>query len=182
MPADIADQTGNGSNNNNDNSNIDVEENADSPKCKWKTKSQIDREEQFNKLLKVAQQEDHPVELALAAISKQMQRSLNEEEQDKLLDELRSVASTFFREKRRRERRQVSSTQPFTSTSNPTPPPPPLLWENKRPAQIQQVPVQQAPLQQSTGEIGEMLLMCLLCHPYKGTTWNSLGTVRVAPT
>ena len=98
MPADIANQTGNGNNNNNDN-NIDAEENADSPKCKRKTKSQMDREEQFNKLLKVAQQEDHPVELALTAISNQMQRSLNEEEQDKLLDELRSVASTFFREK-----------------------------------------------------------------------------------
>ena len=97
MPADIANQTGNGNNNNNDNNNIDAEENADSPKCKWKTKSQIDRE-QFNKLLKVAQQENQPVELALAAISKQMQRSLNEEEQDKLLDELCSVASTFFRE------------------------------------------------------------------------------------
>ena len=168
MPADIADQTGNGNNNNNDNNNIDAEENADSPKRKWKTKSQIDREEQFNKLLKVAQQEDHPVELALAAISKQMQRSLNEEEQDELLDELRSVASTFFREKRRRERRQVSSAQPSTSTSNPTPPPPPLLRANERPAQIQQVPVQQAPLQQSTGEIGEMLFDVSSLPPMQG--------------
>ena len=167
VPADIADQTGNGNNNNNDNNNIDAEENADSPKHKRKTKSQIDREEQFNKLLKVAQQEDHPVELALAAISKQMQRSLNEEEQDKLLDELRSVASTFFREKRRGERRQVSSTQPSTSTSNPTPPPQPLLWANERPAQIQ-VPVQQAPLQQSTGEIGEMLFDVSSLPPMQG--------------
>ena len=161
MPADIADQTGNGNNNNNDN-NIgnDAEENADSPKQKWKTKSQMDREEQFNKLLKVAQQEDHPVELALAAISKQMQRSLNEEEQDELLDELHFAASKFFREKRRRERRQVSAAQPSTSTSNQAPPPPPLLWANERPAQIQQLPVQpnlQAPVQQSTGEIGKML-------------------------
>ena len=164
VPADIADQTGNG---NNDNNNIDAEESADSPKRKRKTKSQIDREEQFNKLLKVAQQEDHPVELALAAISKQMQRSLNEEEQDELLDELRSVASTFFREKRRRERRQVSSAQPSTSTSNPTPPPPPLLQANERPAQIQ-VPVQQAPLQQSTGEIGEMLFDVSSLPPMQG--------------
>ena len=69
VPADIANQTGNGNNNNNDNNNIDAEENADSPK--WK-------QEQFNKLPKVTQQDDHPVELALAAISKQMQRSLNE--------------------------------------------------------------------------------------------------------
>ena len=168
VPADIADQTGNGNNNNNDNNNIDAEENADSPKHKQKTKSQIDREEQFNKLLKVAQQQDHPVELALAAISKQMQRSLNEEEQDELLDELRSVASTFFREKRRRERRQVSSAQPSTSSSNQTPPPPPLLRANERPAQIQQVPVQQAPLQQSTGEIGEMLFDVSSLPPMQG--------------
>ena len=168
MPADIADQTGNGNNNNNDNNNIDAEENADSPKHKWKTKSQMDREEQFNKLLKVTQQEDHPVELALAAISKQMQRSLNEEEQDELLDELCSVASTFFREKRRRERRQVSSMQPSTSTSNPTPPSPPLLRANERPAQIQQVPVQQAPLQQSTDEIGEMLFDVSSLPPMQG--------------
>ena len=173
VPADIADQTGNGNNNNNDNNNIDAEENADSPKCKQKTKSQIDKEEQFNKLLKMAQQENHPVELALAAISKQMQRSLNKEEQDELLDELHSVASTFFREKRRRERRQVSSLQPSTSTSNPTPPTPPLLWANERPAQIQQVPVQQAPLQQaplqqSTGEIGEMLFDVSSLPPMQG--------------
>ena len=113
----------------------------------------------------MAQQEDHPVELALAAISKQMQRSLNEEEQDELLDELRSVASTFFREKRRRERRQVSSAQPSTSTSNPTPPPPHLLWANERP--IQQV-IQQAPLQQSTGEIGEMLFDVSSLPPMQG--------------
>ena len=143
------------------------EENADSPKRKWKTKSQIDREEQFNELLKVAQQEDHPVELVLATISKQMQRSLNEEEQDELLDGLCSVASTFFREKRRREGRQVSSTQPSTSTSNPTPPPPPCVmgkWET----QIKQVLVQQAPLQQSTGEIGEMLFDVSSLPPMQG--------------
>ena len=108
------------------------------------------------------------MELALPAISKQMQRSLNEEEQDELLDELRSVASTFFREKRRRERRQVSSVQPSTSTSNPTLPPPPLLWANERPAQIQQVLVQQTPLQQSTGEIGEMLFDVSSLPPMQG--------------
>ena len=42
---------------------------------KCKTKSELACEEQFNKLLKVAQQEDHPVELALCAIGKQMIRS-----------------------------------------------------------------------------------------------------------
>ena len=112
----------------------------------------------------MAQQEDHPVELALATISKQMQRSLNEEEQDELLDELRSVASTFFREKRRRERRQVSSTEPSTSTNNPTPPPPPLLRANERPIQV----IQQAPIQQSTGEIGEMLFDVSSLPPMQG--------------
>ena len=144
-----------------------MQKSADSPKHKWKTKSQIDREEQFNKLLKVVQQEDHPVELALAAISKQMQRSLNEEEQDELLDELRSVASTFFREKRRRERRQVSSAQPSTSTSNPTPPPPPLPLLRANETPIQQA-IQQAPLQQSTGEIGEMLFDVSSLPPMQG--------------
>ena len=85
MAADPEDQAGN----NNDNIQNNADENQeDTAPQKWKTKSQQDRDEQFNKLLKVAQQEDHPVELGLASISKQMQRSLNEEEQDELLDEL----------------------------------------------------------------------------------------------
>ena len=85
MPADPEDQAGN----NNDNIQNNADENQeDTPPWKRKTKSQQDKDEQFNKLLKVAQQEDHPVELGLASISKQMQRSLNEEEQDELLDEL----------------------------------------------------------------------------------------------
>ena len=83
-------------------------------------------------MLKVAQQEDHPVELGLALISKQMQRSLNEEEQNELLDELRAVASNYFREKRRRQRREVSSVVPSISTALLTPPPPPLLQVNER--------------------------------------------------
>ena len=82
-------------------------------------------------MLKVAQQEDHPVELGLASISKQMQRSLNEEEQDELFDELRAVASNYFREKRRRQRREVSSVVPSISTALLTPPPPPLLQVNE---------------------------------------------------
>ena len=61
----------------------------------------------------------------------------------------------------------MSSTQPSTSTSNPTPPPPPLLRANERPAQIQ-VPVQQAPLQRSTGEIGEMLFDVSSLPPMQG--------------
>ena len=49
------------------------------------------REEQFNKLLKIAQVDDHPVELALSAIGKQMIRSLADDEQDELLEELRNL-------------------------------------------------------------------------------------------
>ena len=82
------DQAGNNNNNDNNIQNNADENQEDTPPQKWKTKSQQDRDEQFNKLLKVAQQEDHPVVLGLALISKQMQRSLNEEEQDELLDEL----------------------------------------------------------------------------------------------
>ena len=62
----------------------------------------------------------------------------------------------------------MSSMQPSTSTSNPTPPSPPLLRANERPAQIQQVPVQQAPLQQSTDEIGEMLFDVSSLPPMQG--------------
>ena len=82
------DQAGNNNNNDNNIQNNTDENQEDTPPRKRKTKSQQDRDEQLNKLLKVAKQEDHPVELGLASISKQMQRSLNEEEQDELLDEL----------------------------------------------------------------------------------------------
>ena len=37
---------------------------------KRKTKSQQDKDDHFEKILKIAQQEDHPVELALQAIAK----------------------------------------------------------------------------------------------------------------
>ena len=118
-------------------------------------------------MLKVAQ-EDHPVELGLALISKQMQRSLNEEEQDELLDELRAVASNYFREKRRMQRREVSSVVPSMSTALLTPPPPPLLRVNeRRPLQVQQnlkENVQQA----TTSELGDMLFDVSSLPPMQG--------------
>ena len=40
------------------------------PGKKRKTKSEATRDEQFNKLLKIAQQEDHPIELVLRGIAK----------------------------------------------------------------------------------------------------------------
>ena len=97
----------------------------DTPR-KRKTKSQQEKDEQFNKLLKIAQTEDHPVELALAAISKQMQMSLNEEEQDELLDVLQAVASSYFREKRKLKKQAASAAITHPAVPLQTPPPPPL--------------------------------------------------------
>ena len=108
----------------------------DTPR-KRKTKSQQEKDEQFNKLLKIAQTDDHPVELALAAISKQMQRSLNEEEQDELLDELRAVASSYFREKRKSKRSAASAAISHPPVPLQTPPPPPLRHASEMVAQPQ---------------------------------------------
>ena len=165
MPADPEGQALN----NNDNTQNNADENQeDTPPWKRKTKSQQDRDEQFNKLLKVAQQEDHPVELGLASISKQMQRSLNEEEQDELLDELRAVASNYFREKRR-QRREVSSVVPSISTALLTPPPPPLLQVNeRRPLQQVQQNLQENVQQATTSELGDMLFDVSSLPPMQG--------------
>ena len=108
----------------------------DTPR-KRKTKTQQEKDEQFNKLLKIAQTDDHPLELALAAISKQMQRSLNEEEQDELLDELRAVASSYFREKQRSKRSAASAAISHPPVPLQTPPPPPLQHASEMVAQPQ---------------------------------------------
>ena len=63
---------------------------------KCKTKSQSERDTNIEKILAVAQVDDHPVELALSAIAKQMIRKLDTDEQDKLLDEIQSVSSKYF--------------------------------------------------------------------------------------
>ena len=73
---------------------------------KRKTKSEAACEEQFNKLLKIAQQEDHPVELVLLGIAKQIIKTLDSDEQDELLDEIQGVSSRFFRQKRQHLRVQ----------------------------------------------------------------------------
>ena len=69
---------------------------------KRKTKSQVERDSNMEKILKLAQADDHLVELALTAIAKQMIRSLNEDEQDELLDEIQAVSSAYFRERRKK--------------------------------------------------------------------------------
>ena len=55
---------------------------------KCKTKSQIERDNNIDKILHVAQVEDHPIELALTAISKQMICSPDSDAQDELLDQI----------------------------------------------------------------------------------------------
>ena len=93
------------------------------PGKKRKTKSEAAREEQFNKL-KIAQQEDHPLELVLGGIAKQIIRTLDSDEQDELLDEIQGVSSRFFRQKRQclRAAKNTSS----TTVNADLPPPPPL--------------------------------------------------------
>ena len=89
------------------------------PGKKRKTKSEAAREEQFNKLLKTAQQEDHPVELVLGGIAKQIIRTLDSDEQDELLDEIQGVSSRFFRQKRQRLRAAKNTS---STTVNADPP------------------------------------------------------------
>ena len=63
---------------------------------KHKTKTQAKRDNNIDKIIKIAQVEDHPVELALTAVSKQMIRTLSADEQDKLLDEIQTVSAKYF--------------------------------------------------------------------------------------
>ena len=63
---------------------------------KCKTKSQSDKDNNIDKMMHIAQVEDHPVELALTAIAKQMIRSLDSDEQDDLLDQIQSVSAKYF--------------------------------------------------------------------------------------
>ena len=88
---------------------------------KRKTKSEVACEEQFNKLLKIAQ--DHPVELVLSGIAKQIIRTLDSDKQDELLDEIQGVSSRFFRQKRQRLR-AAKNTSNTTVNADLLPPPP----------------------------------------------------------
>ena len=76
--------------------------------------------------MKIAQQEDHPVELALQAIAKQIIRTLDDEEQDELLEQLQSMSSSFFREWHRKLRAAQRKTSAPSATVS-MPPPPPLM-------------------------------------------------------
>ena len=114
------------------------------PGKKQKTKSESARDEQFNKLLKIAQQEDHPVELVLGGLAKQIIRTLDRDEQDELLDEIQVVSSRHFREKRKRLR-AAKNTSAGTTVNADLPPPPPLTaagqlqHQNSLQAQVNEV-------------------------------------------
>ena len=90
-------------------------------------------------------------------------------EQDELLDELRAVASNYFREKRKRERMETSSALQSTSNALPTPPSPPLLRANEqRPLQQVQQNLQEQVQQETRSEIGEVLFDVSSLPPMQG--------------
>ena len=101
------------------------------PGKKRKTKSEAAHEEQFNKLLKIAQEEDHPVELVLGDIAKQIIRTLDSDEQDELLDEIQGVSSRFFRQKRQCLRAAKNTSNTTVNVNADLPPPPPLTAEGQ---------------------------------------------------
>ena len=71
----------------------------------------------MDKIYKLAQAEDHPVELALIAVAKQMIRTLDADEQDELLDEIQSVSSSYFRERWKRLKRNNAQQASSSTTS-----------------------------------------------------------------
>ena len=50
---------------------------------------------------KFAEQKDHPVDLALSAIGKQMIQTLTTDEQDELLEDIHCVSDKYFMEHRK---------------------------------------------------------------------------------
>ena len=101
-----------------------VVEKTGSTKCKTKTQAECDNN--IDKIMKIAQVEDHPVELALTAVAKQMIRTLSADEQDKLLDEIQTVSAKYFRKCRKKLKRDAEQASPPVSVVRTTPPPPPL--------------------------------------------------------
>ena len=71
-----------------------IAEKSGGTKCKTKTQAECDNN--IEKIMKIAQVEGHPVELALTAVAKQMIRTLNADEQDELLDEIQIVSVKYF--------------------------------------------------------------------------------------
>ena len=105
---------------------------------KWKTKSQQATDDHFEKILKLAQQDEHLVELAMQAIAKQIIRTLDEEEQDEILEQFQSMSSGFFRERRRKLRaaaKKKSGTASATVSAAVAMPPPLPWWPNQATAQ-----------------------------------------------
>ena len=99
--------------------------------------------------MKIAQVEDHPVELALTAVAKQMIRTLSTDEQDELLDEIQTVSSKYFREHRKKLKRDAEQAGPAVSVVKTTPPPPPLTPAG----QLVQTGLQHAKIQQLQDQV-----------------------------
>ena len=93
---------------------------------KRKTKTQAECDNNIDKIMKIAQMEDHPVELALTAVAKQMIRTLSSDEQDELLDEIQTVSAKYFRERCKKLKRDAPPGGPPISVVRTTPPSPPL--------------------------------------------------------
>ena len=94
---------------------------------KRKTKSQQATDDHFEKILKLAQSEDHPVELAMQAIAKQVIRTLDDEEQDEILEQFQTMSASFFRERRRKLRASKKKSTASAAAAVAMPPPPPLV-------------------------------------------------------
>ena len=121
---------------------------------KRKIKSQSNRDNNIEKIMCKAQVEDHPVELALTAIAKQMIRSLDSDEQDDLLDQIQSVSAKYFRERQQRlKRNNVQEAVQSAILRGP----PPLTPAGQPVAQV----IQQAEIQQMSDdmlvEVGSLL-------------------------
>ena len=110
---------------------------------KRKTKSQSEKDSNIDKIIKLAQVDDHPVELVLQAIAKQMIRTLSADEQDELLDEIQAVSSGYFRERRKKLKQKPEETGNSISIVRAALPPPPLTPAGQpvQHAEVQQLPV-----------------------------------------
>ena len=105
-----------------DNDTVSETTSSNPPKTGKKSKSQaqVEREELADKIINFASKEDHPVDLALAALCSKIKRKLPDpDDQDNLLDEIKDVARAFFQRKKRAANSN-STVQPVRQT----PPPP----------------------------------------------------------
>ena len=157
-----------------------VAEKTGGTKCK--TKTQAERDNNIEKIIKIAQVEDHPVELALTAVAKQMIRTLSPDEQDELLDEIQTISSNYFREQRKKLKRDAQQAGHPVSVVRATPSPPPLTPAGK----LVQTGLQHAEIQQLEDqvlvEVGSLPLMDqygstvqYVTSPDTGTTYTQLN-------